>query len=416
MKAPAALQVLRNRNFRLYWSGQAISLTGTWMQVMAQGWVVTGLTRTAAVLGALNIANTLPILLLSVVGGHLADQHEKRRILVVTQIGMMLLAFVLAALVMSEGIAIWHVFVVATLLGLVTAFDLPAAQAFPPELVRRDEIPHAVALMQAVFHGSRLVGPAIAGILVAQFGEGSAFLANGLSFLAVIATLLLIPDRRPASGAGRQRAHGGMGAGFRYVRAEPVVGTLMTLAALTTTFVFPFIAVLMVFYVRHVLATDANGMGIVMSASGFGALTGAIVLLVGDARSLRRWLLIGVLGCAAGIVGLSLTTHLGVAVGMVMLLSFSVSSLMGRISQTIQHVVPNELRGRVMGIFAMTFTGLMPYASLLLSAVADAIGFGHMLQLCALVYALLAVSVLLRLPAAPLAPEAATAEAPAATA
>ena len=401
MRLPAALHVLHNRDYRLYWAGQAISLTGTWMQVMAQSWVVTGLSRSASVLGALNVVSTLPILLLSVVGGTLADHREKRRILIVTQIGMMLLAFTLAGLVFAEGIALWHVFLIATLLGVVTAFDLPAAQAFPPELVRRDEIPQAVALMQAIFHGSRLVGPALAGILVAQFGEGSAFLANGLSFLAVIATLLLIPDRQRPAGEAGARPRGGMGAGFRYVRAEPVVGKLMLLTAITMIFVFPYLIVLMVYYARHFLATDARGMGAVMSASGLGALTGAIVLLFGTARTLRRWLFIGVLGCSAGLFGLALTRQLAVAVVFVACLSFSVSSLMGRISQTIQHRVPNELRGRVMGIFAMTFTGLLPYAALLLSTLSDLIGFDVVLRICSLSFAVISCALLTRLPAAP---------------
>ena len=189
-----------------------------------------------------------------------------------------------------------------------------------------------------------------------------------------------------------------MGAGFRYVRREPMVGSLMLLTALTTTFVFPFIAVLMVFYVRHVLALEAQGMGTIMSASGLGALAGAIVLLTGDIRNLRRWLLFGILGCGVGIFGLSLTQRFAVALVLVTLISFSVSSLMGRISQTIQHIVPNELRGRVMGVFAMAFTGLMPYAALLLAAVSDVIGFAHMLQICAVLYACLAVAVLLRVP------------------
>jgi hypothetical protein len=173
----------------------------------------------------------------------------------------------------------------------------------------------------------------------------------------------------------------------------------MTLVALTTTLVFPFLAVLMVFYVRHVVATDARGLGTLMSASGLGALTGAIVLIFGNSRMLRRWLLAGVLGCSLGILGMSLVHDLAAAVPLAALVSFSVSSLMGRISQTIQHIVPNELRGRVMAVFAMTFTGLMPYAALLLSAVADGIGFARMLQICVVLYAGLGLVVLSRVPA-----------------
>jgi len=150
--------------------------------------------------------------------------------------------------------------------------------------------------------------------------------------------------------------------------------------------------------VRHVLLLEAQGMGTIMSASGLGARAGAIVLLTGNARTLRRWLLFGILGCGAGIFGLSLTQHFGTALALVTLISFSVSSLMGRISQTIQHIVPNELRGRVMGVFAMAFTGLMPYAALLLATLSDVIGFGRILQLCAIVYAVLSVAVLSRVP------------------
>jgi len=398
LKTPEALVVLRNRDFRLYWIGQAISLVGTWMQVMAQGWVVTSLSTSATVLGAVTVVQTFPMLALSMVGGAIADRFEKRRILIVTQVSMMILAFVLAALVFSGRIQLWQIFIMAGLLGTVTAFDLPAAQAFPPELVKPNEIPKAIALLQAVFHGSRLVGPAVAGLLVSQFGEGSAFLANGLSFIAVIATLVMIPDRHRSAEEHARRGRGGIGAGFRYVRQERMVGSLMMLAALTTTFVFPFIAVLMVFFVRHVLATDARGLGVLMSASGCGALAGALVLLFGSSRTLRRWLLSGILGCGVGIAGLSLSHRVGPAVPLVVLLSFSVSSLMGRISQTIQRVVPNELRGRVMGVFGMAFTGLMPYAALALSGLADIIGFARMLQLCAALYVSLAVYFLLRVP------------------
>jgi MFS family permease len=368
---------------------------------MAQGWVVTRLTSAAWVLGALNVANTLPMLALSMVGGAFADRMEKRRILIVTQVMMMFLAFVLAGLVFGGKIALWQIFAVTLVLGTVTAFDLPAAQAFPPELVQKEEIPKTIALMQAIFHGSRLVGPGIAGFLVAQFGEGSAFMANGLSFVAVIVTLLLIPDRRRHPSAESARKRGGMGDGFRFVKRDPMVGPLMMLTALTTTFVFPFIAVLMVYFVRHVLQTDAKGMGTLMSASGLGSLTGAVVLLFGNLHTLRRWLATGIIGCGLMMLGLSFVHDLWHAVPLVAVLSFSVSSLMGRISQTIQHVVPNELRGRVMGVFGMAFAGLMPYAALLLAGLADLITFQWMLRVCVALYLVLAIGMLLRVPSFP---------------
>jgi len=365
---------------------------------MAQGWVVTSLSTSAAVLGALNVVSSLPMLTLAMLGGAVADRYEKRRILIVTQVGMMLLAFTMSALVFSSRIALWHIFALGLLIGTVTAFDLPAAQAFPPELVKREEIPKAIALMQAIFHGSRLIGPALAGVLVGRFGEGSAFLANGLSFLAVIATLLMIADRKRDHAGEAGRRAGGVGAGFRYVRDHRLVASLIALSGLTTALVFPFIAVLMVYYVRHVLNADARGMGVLLSTSGLGALTGALVLLFGNDRTVRRWLVGGVIGCGAGILGLSYTHSLGPAVALIVVLSFAVSSLMGRISQTIQHVVPGELRGRVMAVFSMTFTGLMPIAALGLSALADVIGFARVLRMAAVLYTVGAALILVRVP------------------
>ena len=305
MKLPASLTVLKNRDFRLYWFGQGISLTGTWMQVMAQGWVVTSMTKAAWVLGALNVTSTFPILALSMQGGVVADRFEKRRVLIATQVAMMLLAFFFAALVFSGRIALWHIFTMAFLIGLATAFDFPAAQAFPPELVQPTEIPKAVALMQSIFHGSRLVGPAVAGILVGRFGEGSAFLANGFSFIAVIFTLLLIHDRNQRGGSGKRT--GGMKEGFRYVKSDPTALGLIELTALTTTFVFPFLIVLMLYFVRHVLRESAEGMGLIMSFSGLGSLIGALVLLFGDTTTFKRWLMGGVNGIGVGLWGLSIS-------------------------------------------------------------------------------------------------------------
>ena len=418
MKLPESIGVLRNRNFRLYWIGQAVSLTGTWGQYMAQLWVVARLSTSAGVLGLLNVVGSLPMMGLAMQGGALADRLEKRRILIVTQVIMMLLAFVFAGLVFSGRIALWHIFTLAFLLGIATAFDLPAAQALPAELVERAEIPKAVALMQSIFHGSRFLGPAVAGVLVSRFGEGSAFLGNGVSFLAVIASLVMIRlvAKPAARGASRR---GAIAEGFRYVRSEPTLRALILLTALTTSLVFPFIIVLLVFYVKHVLMANAQGMGIVMSVSGLGSLTGALVLLSGGPETRRKWILGGVLGSAAALVALSFTHTLSVAVAIVALLSFSISSLMGRITQMIQEIVPGVMRGRVMGTYAMSFMGVMPYAALLLSFVTDRIGFQSTVRISSGLYVTLALVLLYNAHAAlahrasPAAAPSAQAEAPA---
>ena len=404
MPLPAALSALRHRDFRLYWCGQAISLTGTWMQMMAQGWVVTDLTTDAFVLGLLNAAGALPMLLLSLKGGELADRVEKRRILIVTQAAMMLLALTFSALVYRGLHAIWPVFAMSVLLGIATAFDLPAAQAMPPELVEPGEIPDAVALMQSIFHGARLLGPALAGVLIARLGLGSAFLANGVSFIAVLFTLTAISPRPPREARGGPPRAGGasrIGEGFAYVRGDAATRSLVALTALVTGLVFPFLSVLMVYYVRYALGTDdARVMGALMSTSGLGSLAGATAILSGSAASRRGWVLAGILGIVLALFGLSVAAALPEVLPCVALLSFSVASLMGRVAQTVQERVPGELRGRVMGIYSLSFTGVLPFAALLWSFLIDRLGHGQgyrrVMQISASLFLVMALHVLRR--------------------
>jgi MFS family permease len=403
MKLPGSLQPLRHSDFRRYWIGQAVSLVGTWMQVMALGWVVTGLSSDALVLGLLNASSALPILLLSLKGGEIADRVEKRRILIVTQLALMALAFVTAALVSSGRIQLWHVFALSVVQGVATAFDLPAAQSMPPELVEPKEIPNAVGLMQSIFHGARLVGPAVAGILIARLGNASAFVANGASFVAVIGTLLAITPRPPKPRAAGQRGGGRarIAEGFAYVRKDRATSALITLLTLVTTFVFPFLVVLMVYYVRYTLGVDdASDLGTLMSTSGLGSLTGSIALLSGSARTRRAWLVGAVVGVALGMLGLSLAHDLAHAVPCSFVLSFSVSSLMGRVSQMIQERVPGELRGRVVSITSLAFTGVMPFAGMAWSFLVDRLGHGpgyaRVMQISAGAFAVLALLVVLR--------------------
>ena len=387
MRLPRALSALRHRDFRIYWAGQAVSLTGTWMQQMAQSWVLAGLTTSAGDLGLSALIGSAPILLLSLKAGELADRLDKRRILIATQIGMMVLAFVFATFVFTDRISVGFIFVMAGLLGLVTAFDLPAAQALPAELVAPPEIGGAVALMQQIFHGARLVGPAIAGLLIARFGNGAAFMANGLSFVAVILSLVALQPKEKRAGAAIRPPSGSFLAGLTYVRQHRLIRSLILLAALTTGAVFPFIAVLMAYYVRRVMKTeDAAVMGSLMSMSGLGSLLGATAILWGSSRSRRYWLAAGILGVSAALFGMARFPVVSVVAPLVGVLSFSVSSLMGRISQTVQELAPPELRGRVMGVFSIAFSGVMPLASLSISALSDRLGYPTLMMGASLVF------------------------------
>lgn len=387
MNLPRAFAPLRHRDFRIYWAGQAVSLTGTWMQAMAQSWVLTGLSASASDLGLSALIGSLPILLLSLKAGELADRLDKRRILIATQLGMMVLALAFAAFIHYGSLGIGLIFVMSGLLGIVTAFDLPAAQALPAELVAPPEIGGAVALMQQIFHGARLVGPAIAGVLIARYGNESAFVANGLSFIAVLFSLAVLQPREKRAGAAKKQVPGGFREGLAVVRKDPVIRPLMLLAALTTATVFPFIAVLMAYYVRRVMRSeDASVAGTIMSMSGLGSFLGATAILWGSASSRRYWLAFGIVGVCFAIVGLSIYPVLRVAAPLVGVLAFSVSSLLGRISQTVQERAPAELRGRVMAVFSMAWTGVMPFASLGISALADEIGYPRTMELAAALY------------------------------
>ena len=273
------LDLLRAGPFRRYIIGSAISDSGTWMQVMAQGWVVSALTDKAIVLGMVNFAAGIPTLALTMIGGSVADRFDKRKILIATQVAQIAFALVLGWLVLSNRIHIWHVIVLASLLGVSIAFEMPAISALVPELVKHDEIATAIALDRSVFHGSRLVGPSLAGLFVAWWGAASAFFTNAFSFLALIAALLSLPKRPAGSKEEEEQRRSGIMEGFRYVAKDRTMVAMIALIALTTIFVFPTISVMLPLYVRNVLHLGPDRMGWLMAISGTGSLSGSLGLL-----------------------------------------------------------------------------------------------------------------------------------------
>lgn len=389
MKLPEPLRPLTHRYFRVYWTGQAISFVGTWMQQMAQGWVVTRLSASATVLGTLTLLGTLPMAILGMKGGQLADRANRRNILIATQAIMGLLALALSGLAFTGHLDLNHLYAFALCLGLAAAFDLPAAQAFAPELVPREDIPRAVALMQAVFHGSRFVGPALAGIAIERYGEASAFFLNGVSFVAVIVSLLLIPAVRPGTEM-RGRGGGGIGAGIGYIRQDRLMMLLLSLLVACMLLAFPFVVVLMAYYARYVLEAGAAGMGTIMSTSGLGAVLGSTVLVAVGEHAWRRRI-----GAGVGLIALSLTAlgrvhTMALAVVFVALLSFGVSLFLGTIMQVVQERTPNEVRGRVMAVFTIGLTSLMPLSGFALSMTADAVGLPRLMVVCGILFGLVA--------------------------
>src|SRR5580693_2609502 len=277
-------RALRHRNFQLFFSGQLISLIGTWMQSVAQSWLVYRLTGSALLLGSVGFASQVPVFLFAPLGGIAADRFNRRQIVIATQTASMVLAFILAALTLFHKVQVWHVFVLASLLGIVNAFDIPGRQSFLVDMVGKDDLMNAIALNSSMFNGARVIGPAIAGILVAKIGEGWCFFANAVSYIAVIIGLLLMKVECPRRAPRDSSPFEHIVEGFRYIRHTAPLFALILLIGLVSLVAVPY-SVLMPIFADRVLHRGAHGLGILMGAAGVGALFGALTLAV--RRSLR---------------------------------------------------------------------------------------------------------------------------------
>src|SRR5882672_8333101 len=288
---PATLRALRHRNFQLFFSGQLISLIGTWMQSVAEAWLVYRLTGSSLKLGAVGFASQIPVFLVAPIGGIVADRFNRRRVVIYTQIAAMTLAGIFATLTLTDRIEIWHIFVLAALLGVVNAFDIPARQSFLVDMVGKDDLMNAIALNSSVFNATRVFGPAVAGVLIGTVGTTWCFALNGVSYLAVIASLIAmrLPPHVP------QPARGSAWAGFReslaFVRGDPRVSALVVLTGLFSVFGFPFL-VLMPVVARDVLHAGAAGYGALTAGVGLGALLGALGVAVLSGRIRKGWTLV----------------------------------------------------------------------------------------------------------------------------
>jgi MFS family permease len=371
MPLPVALRAFRYRDFRLFWSGQLISLVGTWMQSVGQAWVVLEITGSPFKLGMITALQFGPMLFLSFLAGALADRVRKRRLLLFTQSALMAQAFALAALDWTGHIQYWHVAVLATVYGIANTLDLPARQSFVVQIVGKNDLINAIALNSAVFNGARVVGPAVAGLLVARYGVAIAFLLNGLSFLGVIAALLAIHNE----GEARPRAGHSLGQeilqGLRYAWETPLIVLILAFMLVTSLFIVNF-GVVVPLVAREVLHEGAHGFGLLMASLGVGAVAGAGALtLVGRGRA-PVWLLAGAaLVDAVGLVVLGLVRHFWVDAVLLGVMGFAMIVFMASSNTTLQVTVPDALRGRLMGLYAFVFVGMNPFGALFIGSVAE---------------------------------------------
>lgn len=369
-------RALRHRNYRLFYAGQSISLSGTWMQMIGQAWLVLQLTDSKAALGTVTMLQFLPITFLVLFGGVIADRVPKRNFILMLQTVAMLQALILAALVWSGQVELWHVYVLAVVLGLANAFDTPTRQSFVMEMVGKDDLMNAIALNSGMFNGARLIGPAIGGVVIAVIGVKGAFLINGLSFLPVIAGLMMMDlsqlyteNRRPA---GPAKPLAELREGISYALKTPATLLIVILAAFIGMFGFNFIVVLPL-VARYVLDGGSVELGFLWAAIGLGALISALVL-AGRNSATKFTMFTGGIAFAAllGAVALSqwfyLTLLLLLAVG-VANTAFSATA-----NTSLQLATPDRLRGRVMGLWMLLFAGSTPIGSILTAFMADRIG------------------------------------------
>jgi len=362
---PVTLRALRYRNFQLFFGGQLISLTGTWMQNVAQAWLVYRLTGSSVLLGLVSFAGQIPVFLVSPLGGIVADRFRRQYVVIATQTASMLLALILSALTLAGRVHIWHIMVLAVGLGIVNAFDIPARQSFFVEMVGREDLINAIALNSSMFNASRVIGPAVAGILVATIGEGWCFFANGVSYVAVIAGLLCMAIPAFAPPPRQTSPLVDIIEGFRFVLKSAPIHHLLILLGILSITGMPF-AVLMPIFADQILHGGARGLGILMGASGVGALSGALVLAARESvRGLGRWVAVSAAAFGATLIAFALSRSFWPSCALMLPVGFAMMVEMGSSNTLIQTMSPDYLRGRVMSVYSMMFMGMAPLGAVL---------------------------------------------------
>jgi MFS family permease len=365
---------LAHRNFRLFLAGQGTSLIGTWMQNVAMGWLVLNLTNSPFYVGLVAALGSLGVLVFTLYAGVVADRSDKRRIVVLTQTLSMLQAFALATLYWTHTITVWNVMALASLLGVVNAFDIPTRQSFIVEMVGREDLVSAIALNSSMFNAARVVGPAIAGTLIGLLNVGACFFLNGVSYLAVIWSLLAMRLPSYAAPPGRASAWAGFREIVAYIRGDRRVSTLVTLTALLSVFGFPFLSLMPVF-ARDVLHVGAGGYGVLMASVGVGAMLGALAIAA-FSRRLPKGPLLLTGGTAFGLLVAAFTFSRWFAVSVALLAVAGCAMIVNNAltNTMLQTLVPDQLRGRVMGFYSFVFVGLAPLGAFQAGVFAERFG------------------------------------------
>jgi len=361
------------RDFRLFWFGQLVSLSGTWMQSVAQGWLVYSLTKSPLYLGLVAAASSFPILLFTLLGGVIADRFPKRNLLLITQ-GLSIIPAVLLGVLTSMGIAtVWHVAVLAFFLGTINAIDIPTRQSFLAEMVGKGHIVNAIALNSAAFNGARIIGPMIAGLTISYLGIPACFFLNAVSFVAVIAALSSMQIKGEIR-IGTEGVLSDFMEGISYIRESREIIHVMLLITVFSLVGLPYISLLPVF-AAEVFHKGAKGFGFLVGASGIGALTAALAIAVkGDIVNKTRFMSFAALCFSIALFIFSFSTIFPVSLVVIMFGGWGMVSYLAAANSYIQVSVPDELRGRVMSVYSFVFLGTVPIGNSIMGIVADKTG------------------------------------------
>lgn len=373
-RLPRALRALSYPNYRLFFWGQLISLVGTWMQQVAQAWLVYSLTKSSLLLGAATFAEQIPVFLFAPLGGAVADRWNRHRIVVAAQVSAMLLAFILSALTLSGWVQVWHIMLLAVGLGVTSAFEIPARQAFVAELVDVKDLINAIGLNSSMFTSARIIGPAVAGLLVASIGEGWCFFWNGVSYVAVIAGLMMM--RLPPFTPRVQKSSDleNILEGFRFARRAAPIRKLLLLMGLVSLMGSPYL-VLMPVFAGSILNSGARGLGLLMGSSGIGALLAALLLAMHEGlRGLSRWIALATGALGIGLMFFSYARIFWLSMLLSAVAGYGTMAMMGCTNTLLQSMTPDHMRGRVLSLYTMMFLGMAPFGALLAGSAAEHFG------------------------------------------
>jgi predicted MFS family arabinose efflux permease len=365
---------LRHRNFRLFWTSQFVSQTGTWMQSLGRGWLVLELSDKPFWLGAVGAAGTFPILLFALAGGVVADRFPKRSVLMYTHGLSTVITLVLAALTHGGLVTVWQVMVLAFLLGTVKAVEMPVHQSFVVEMVGKEDLMNAIALNSSTFNTARVLGPAVAGFVVATAGIAACFYLNAVSYLPVIVAFWLMRKLPPLPARAARSVGQDLREGLQFVRREKRVQALVALVAAASFFGFPYLTMMPVF-ARDVFHIGPGGLGGLLALSGGGSVAGALILAARSGRSGKGKLAVGAgVTFAASLILFALSPGLAVAGSALVAAGWGMVTLIAPVNTLVQSIVPDELRGRVMSLYSLVLLGMMPLGNMLVGSLAQAIG------------------------------------------